>query len=372
MTVKNPDGDVALFIDWENIKWSLQDADMTPNVSAIRETAERYGRVVVAKAYANWQERWHQRDPLRLYEAGIEPVYVPTKSSLRYQAKATGQEYFKGSVDVKMTADCIECAHNYPSMSTFVLVSGDADFIHLVNTLRPYGKRLVAIGVSWSAATRLIQAVDEFLEYDKDIILSPEVARAPAELPAVSEDQLDQALRLVVDIVRESRYPGRALAAYVKQEMIKRLGEFDESRYGFKQFRMFLQEAERRGLIRLITDELVDWVYLPQAAPETVEVERPAVPAETALTKLLPFADEVESRYDYVAFNFLVNRALEADILGMSRLQLAALLNDAIEQGLFLRGTYARTDPATGEEQEIRTIFLNREHPRVREALGAS
>ena len=33
-------GDVALFIDWENIKWSLEDAEMSPNVSAIRDAAE--------------------------------------------------------------------------------------------------------------------------------------------------------------------------------------------------------------------------------------------------------------------------------------------------------------------------------------------
>ena len=56
----------------------------------------------------------------------------------------------KNSVDVKMTADCIECAHSYPNINTFVLVSGDSDFLHVVNALRTMGKRVVIIGVSWS------------------------------------------------------------------------------------------------------------------------------------------------------------------------------------------------------------------------------
>ena len=76
-------GDVALLIDWENIKRSLQDEDLKPNVTAIRETAEQYGRLVIAWAYADWADPWHRRDPARLHDAGIEPVYVTTKASQR-------------------------------------------------------------------------------------------------------------------------------------------------------------------------------------------------------------------------------------------------------------------------------------------------
>lgn len=363
-------GDVALFIDWENIKWSLEDAEMSPNVSAIRDAAERYGRVVVAKAYADWQQRWHQEEPPRLYRAGVEPVYVPTKASVPAQADDEEGFFIKGSVDVKMTADCIECAHDYPSVRTFVLVSGDADFVHVVNILRPYGKRVVAVGVSWSAATRLIQTVDEFLQYDKDVVPFAEAERAPVERSNAEKDKLDDAFETVVDIVHGSRFPGRALASYVKLELIKRMGEFDESEYGFNQFRMFLKEAERQGYIRLITDELVDWVYLPGSVPEgepTPSVSRPS--DEAALSELIRFADKLEKTYDYVAFKFVVDRAMGANVFDMSRSQVSALLNDAIERRLFRRGTYVKMDPDTGEEQQIRTILLNRGHSRVQQAL---
>lgn len=365
-------GDVALFIDWENIKWSLEDAEMSPNVSAIRDAAERYGRVVVAKAYADWTQRWHHKESARLYRAGVEPVYVPTKASVRAQAQEPEDFFIKGSVDVKMTADCIECAHDYPTVKTFVLVSGDADFVHVVNILRPYGKRVVAVGVSWSAATRLIQTVDEFLQYDKDVVPFSEPEVEPVQRLEGQEDKLDAAFQTVVDIVEGSRFPGRALASYVKLELIKRRGEFDESRYGFNQFRMFLKEGERRGYIQLITDELVDWVYLPERVPEGETEPSTASPSdEEAMNRLLRFAEKLEKTYDFVAFKFLVDRAMGADLFDrMSRSQVSALLNDAIEERLFRRGTYVKIDPNTGEEQQIRTILLNRGNTRVREALS--
>jgi uncharacterized LabA/DUF88 family protein len=364
--------DVALFIDWENIKWSLEDAEMSPNVSAIRDAAERYGRVVVAKAYADWTQRWHQKESSRLYRAGVEPVYVPTKASIRAQAQEEEDFFIKGSVDVKMTADCIEVAHSYPSVKTFVLVSGDADFVHVVNILRPYGKRVVAVGVSWSAATRLIQTVDEFLQYDKDVVPFSDGEPEPVERTEVQQDKLDEAFQTVVDIVEGSRFPGRALASYVKLELIKRRGEFDESKYGYNQFRMFLKEAEKRGYIRLITDELVDWVYLPESVPEGEAEPSAAPPSDAeAMDKLIHFADKLEKTYDYVAFKFLVDRAMGADLFDrLSRSQVSALLNDAIEQRLFRRGTYVKMDPNTGEEQQIRTILLNRGNHRVQKAFA--
>ena len=49
--------DVALFIDWENFKISLATGRRTPNVSALKEEVSNLGRVVVAKAYADWVSR---------------------------------------------------------------------------------------------------------------------------------------------------------------------------------------------------------------------------------------------------------------------------------------------------------------------------
>ena len=83
-------GDVALFIDWENFKISLAGGNRVPNVSALKEEVSNHGRVVVAKAYADWVTRSPElngasqfvNDPPALYASGIEPVYVPTRLQL--------------------------------------------------------------------------------------------------------------------------------------------------------------------------------------------------------------------------------------------------------------------------------------------------
>ena len=50
----SPRKDVALFIDWENIKYGLLNREnRLPNAQALKEAASRFGRVVTAKAYAN-------------------------------------------------------------------------------------------------------------------------------------------------------------------------------------------------------------------------------------------------------------------------------------------------------------------------------
>src|SRR5438552_4424961 len=215
MQKQNGKGDVALFIDWENIKASLDERGLKPNVSSMRETAESFGRLVVARAYADWQNEWHQNDPQNLYSAGIEPVYVPTRL---VGVNALGEQRRKNSVDVKLTADCIETYHRYPSVQTFVLASGDGDFVHVINTLRPYGKEVIAIGVSWSTTLRLSQSLDRLLYYDRDVdpIKFEPAPLAPAAAPS---PELDDTCASIVSIIKDSRLEGRALVNWLKQEL---------------------------------------------------------------------------------------------------------------------------------------------------------
>src|SRR5947209_11760541 len=89
--------DAALFIDWENLKWSLRDLGRAPNISSILDAARERGRVVVARAYADWQQPAHHLDPPNLYRAGISPVYIPS----RMGSEAKVSKVLKNSADVK-------------------------------------------------------------------------------------------------------------------------------------------------------------------------------------------------------------------------------------------------------------------------------
>jgi uncharacterized LabA/DUF88 family protein len=288
----NRGADVALFIDWENFKISLAVGHRTPNVSALKEEVSNYGRVVIAKAYADWVTRAPElrgasqflNDPPSLYAAGIEPVFVPTRLPSPNATNANGIRTgrIKNSVDVKMTADCIEIAHSYPNIGTYVLVSGDSDFIHVVNALRTMGKHVIVIGISWSTSRRLADQVDTLVLYDVDVDPpAPSEAAAPSAAPTAepapdrtSADNLDDIIRAIEEIIQNERKAGgNPLLTSIKQRLVRRYPEFDEKKLGFSGFKRLMARACQNGNVRLITAGLVDWAIMadediPEGATE--------------------------------------------------------------------------------------------------------
>jgi len=288
----NHGADVALFIDWENFKISLAVGNRTPNVSALKEEVSNHGRVVIAKAYADWVTRAPElrgasqflNDPPSLYAAGIEPVFVPTRAPSPNATNANGMRTgrIKNSVDVKMTADCIEIAHSYPNIGTFVLVSGDSDFIHVVNALRTMGKHVIVVGISWSTSRRLADQVDTLILYDVDVD-PPETIAEPVE-PSVqpaepapdrtSAADLNDVIRAIEEIIRDERKAGgNPLLTSIKQRLVRRYPDFDEKKLGYTGFKRLMARAAQNGNVRLITAGLVDWAIMadediPEGATE--------------------------------------------------------------------------------------------------------
>lgn len=384
-----PEADVALYIDWENIKYSLLNKEnRLPNAMAIKEAAAKYGRVVAAKAYANWQEGQHLRDPNDLYSAGIEPIYVPTVI-LGFGDSPDGAPRRKNSIDVKLAVDCVDASLSNPNIATFVLVTGDGDFVHLINTLRLRGKRVVVIGTSWSTSWQLTSSADHFLAYD--VTVDP-VSPSPSSRNGTAPS-LDDALKTLVEVVRFVREKGRPnVFAQVKLLLTSRLGNFDEQVYGFAKFKDFMKEAERRGLIKMTTVGLIDRAYLPW---ENVEdsvggdaadgAERmplagahegsgglaPIAPrvSEETLKNLVRFVNKLEESSPFMSFNYIVGRAYESRTVPLSTSEISSLLDEAIQSGVFLTDSRTILDRATGEYRDINIFRLNRQHPVVAGAL---
>ena len=283
--------DLALFIDWENFKISLAVGNRTPNISALKEEISNHGRVVIAKAYADWVTRAPElmgasqflNDPPSLYAAGIEPVFVPTRAPSPGAMNANGMRTgrIKNSVDVKMTADCIEVAHTYPNIGTYVLVSGDSDFIHVVNALRTMGKNVMVVGVSWSTSRRLADQVDGLILYDVDVDpppssepVTPSKPASDAPAPSPSGGDLQDIIKAIEGIIRDERKAGgNPLLTSIKQRLVRRFPEFDEKKLGYTGFKRLMARVAQNGNIRLITAGLVDWAIMsdediPEGATE--------------------------------------------------------------------------------------------------------
>ena len=288
--------------------------------------------MVVGKAYADWVSRAPElkgasqfiHDPPSLYAAGIEPVYVPTRLPLRGAYHSGRTVSVKNSVDVKMTADCIDTAHNFPNINTFVLVSGDSDFIHVINSLRAVGKRVLVVGVSWATSRRMADHVDGLIFYDSDvdpIDAEPEPepavrsgpgpyqrsrAPAPAALSNPGRHQLPEVIRAIEDVIRTERAAGhRLLLTSLKQRLVRRIAGFDERKLGFSGFKKLMLRVADEGNIKIRSVDLVDWVLMadepdpvPEArdeedeTPETTEVSAADTDANTATETEAPPAPE--------------------------------------------------------------------------------
>jgi len=371
--------DIALFIDWENLKWSLRDIGRVANISSILDAARERGRVVVARAYADWQQSGHHLDPPNLYRAGISPVYIPSRGG---EGKV-----IKNSADIKLAVDTIDYAHTFPHVKTFVIVSGDADLVHLATYLRMQGKFVIAIGVSGASSSHLSDSVDEFLLYDIDIEPTAR-QREPVRQGAQEKRALQRMFNNLLTVVKREARDGQGVSfSSIAGEMRHRY-DFQPRRIGVAGFKQFMQDAENQGVIKIVTEGMQDFAYLPEhlEAIERQEEEEgsQSQPEDDNATVKLTDLDPVdmrrflgaianlESKSKYLRMPYVVaNLRSSSTLPNLSRAQLKALLKDALDEGVFSPGSREVKSHATGEPMELDTIELNRSHLLVQQALSA-
>jgi uncharacterized LabA/DUF88 family protein len=269
--------DLAIFIDWENIYIStVTEYNSKPNVSAILEKAREHGRVVSATAYADWTDGDFRDAPPTLYSNGISPRYI----SARYFPGGRSQKRRTNSIDVMLAVECADFLHHHAQVDTYVLVTGDGDFIPLVSLLRSRGKKVVVIGVSEATSYHLIESADEFISY-ASLLEEERAARVRERAPKKKTTDPYGELVRAVEVLKKG---GKTrVLGQVKQQMIVQLGSFDERNEGFKKFKDFVVEAERRGLVNTVDQDLELQVYLPdEKVPEILESDLAAEePKET-------------------------------------------------------------------------------------------
>ena len=304
--------EVAVFLDWENIKISLEEVGRSPDPGLLRRAVEQFGRMSVAKAYSDWSAESYRRDMETLYTSGIEPVYAPSKMPSGDEGQ---MRWHHNSVDIKLAVDCTLVAATRPDIGTFVLVTGDADFIHVVNALRWQGRRVVVIGTSWNAARRLVENADVFVAYDGGVdrgltsaLLAvnraqqrppqrhtPIAVPIPVPVPAAHTHQparmvdpeeaftaLGALVRALPDGIRLSRLKGM---------LRERLGRFDERRIGYSRFERFAREAERRGYVRIEPGPDEPMAYPPGSRVLAEVAQRPSENGAQAEVKAEPKAE---------------------------------------------------------------------------------
>lgn len=146
----------ALFIDYENVFKSLQGRNMNLAHRQLAELfkaeASKVGEVIYARAYAPW-DIWP--DAMSAFDRqDIKPEYV--------------EGGHKDNADLVMSLQIQDFLHTWRAFGreeadTFILVTGDAGFVHVIKKLQEENKRVIVWGVEGSISNRLTARVPELV-----------------------------------------------------------------------------------------------------------------------------------------------------------------------------------------------------------------
>lgn len=198
-------GDVALFVDFENIRYGLRRYNQEPIIPELMKQARRYGTVAVAVAYADFSEHpdWVRR---QMDIAGISARDVPLRRFF-----SNGVERVKSSADLHMVMDIMETVLDRPNVHTYVLMAGDSDYIRVTTWLRNrFAKTVIVAGVPGSISTDLVQAagnedpvepMPEMASAEQDVVIGALIEMVHRREPPLGF----WTVRLILDWARDRR-----------------------------------------------------------------------------------------------------------------------------------------------------------------------
>ena len=247
---------MAVFLDLENIALGAKEAQFPDfKIQHVLERLLLKGHIVVKKAYCDFGR--YKDFKRSLHEAAFELIEIP-------HVRQSG----KNSADIRMVVDALDLCYTKSHVDTFVIISGDSDFSPLVSKLRENAKQVIGVGVKNSTADLFINNCDEFIYYDDLVRVAAKKRNQSSERPApvakVGEGDAEEnstgpsvasALELLtqtLDAMRAERDDEEGIwASEVKLAMKRRNPGFNERAHGFRSFSDLLDEAKKRGLVKL-------------------------------------------------------------------------------------------------------------------------
>lgn len=240
---------IALFFDFENLALGARDRGDPLDLGVIMDALSERGRVVVRRAYADWNLFSEYR--AGLVAQRIEMIEVPQRSGM----------VRKNAADIKLAVDTLELAFERAFITTFVIASGDSDFTPLVLKLRELNRRVIGVGVEGSTSELLPGACDEFLFYERLLTgssaKSSESGRsdgAKSDEGGSSSELTDLARRVTRTLAGLQRSTnGPVLSSSIKRAILRKDPTFSEADYGFRAWGEMMRNLEARGVVALNT-----------------------------------------------------------------------------------------------------------------------
>lgn len=167
--LKHPDQRVGVFIDVQNCYYSAKNLfGRKVNFGNIVKEAVGGRKLIRSIAYV---VRTESQDEVPFFEA-LYNLGIETREK---DLQVYNSGFKKADWDVGLAVDAIRLA---PSLDAVVIVSGDGDYLPLVEYLqKSSGKQVEIVAFSETTSNRLIEEADDFvdLSLDKDTFLLKEI-----------------------------------------------------------------------------------------------------------------------------------------------------------------------------------------------------
>src|SRR6201998_1502847 len=209
---------IAVFIDFDNIEIGVKSTLQREfDVSVVLEALKERGEIITKIAYANWGKM--ENSTRQLSEYAVQMV--------QRDPSPRGD---KNGADINLALDALELAFTHDHINAFAIISGDSDFIALVNKLKQYDKRVFVVGGRAFTSTILQKNCHEFISYES---ITDEPRTRPQQPPQQQPHQLPQPQqdrpprpnkRVPLDLVQAMPLVERALGVLERREVRPQLG----------------------------------------------------------------------------------------------------------------------------------------------------
>lgn len=160
MIMRHKEQRVAVFIDVQNMYHSAKNLYRKKvNFAEILKMAVGERKLIRAFAY------------VVKTKTGEEKPFFEALTKLGIETRVRELQEFYGGLkkadwDVGITIDAVKTA---PGVDVIVIVSGDGDFIQLVEYLKNQGKRVEVMAFGKSTSSRLREIADEFIDMGESV-----------------------------------------------------------------------------------------------------------------------------------------------------------------------------------------------------------
>jgi uncharacterized protein (TIGR00288 family) len=260
---------IAVFIDFDNIEIGVKSTlHREFDVAAVLDSLKERGEIVTKFAYANWGRQ----------ESATRALSEHAVQMVQRDPSPRGD---KNGADINLALDALEMAFTHDHINAFAIVSGDSDFIALVNKLKQYDKRIFVVGGRAFTSTILQRNCHEFIAYESMIDERPRASHQPPreerqqqqqqERPAPQPHQQQQPRqqqqkRAALDLAQSMPLVERALGVLERREVRPQLGllkstmlqldsTFNEKAYGASSFTDFVERLQKSDYVEVTGGE---------------------------------------------------------------------------------------------------------------------